>query len=157
MIRDIIEIIEKIENLRCGIYFVEMHVDILLYADDIILLASNKRNMNIMLNELTAFDLRKEIKFNGSKTSLMVLNKTLESMIHLQENRINLRLAGEYIKIENKMKYLGIWFTKNLSSVSHIDIRSINTISKITMLDQIGFNTQLIGTQNKKYFFQRFY
>jgi hypothetical protein len=136
-----------------------MHVDILLYADDIILLASNKRNMNIMLNELTAFGLRKEIKFNGSKTSLMVFNKTLEpitSMVQLQENRINLRLAGEDIKIEKKLKYLGVWFTQNLSSVSHIDIRSNNTISKITMLDQIGFNTQLIGNKTKSTLFNAF-
>ena len=59
-------------------------------------------------------------------------------------------------EIEKKLKYLGVWFTQNLSSVSHIDIRSNNTISKITMLDQIGFNTQLIGNKTKSTLFNAF-
>ena len=63
-----------------------------------------------MLNRLTAFGQTNEIKFNGSKTTLMIFNKTAEKLNtyqSIQENRIELRLAGEKITIGKKMKYLG--------------------------------------------------
>jgi len=140
------DVIKEIELLNAGIKMGKIKIDIILYADD-------------MLNVLTAFGQKNEIKFNGSKTSLMIFNKSSEILTtqdKIQENRIDLKLSGELIKLEKKMKYLGVWLTQNLSSVTHIDNRYSQAIAKLTQLEQVGFNTSSIKPHTKSILFKSF-
>jgi hypothetical protein len=71
------EVIAEIESLNYGIKIGSISIDIILYADDILLLTDDKNKLRHMLNILTKFGETNEIKFNGSKTTLMIYNKTM--------------------------------------------------------------------------------
>jgi hypothetical protein len=73
------DIIPIIENMKYGIKIGNIKVDILLYADDIIILASTINGMAEMLKKLECFGKGNEIKFNVAKTFVMIIHPTKET------------------------------------------------------------------------------
>jgi hypothetical protein len=152
-------VIDKVSRLNNGIYLGKLHIDILLYADDIVLISSGKKKLQQMLDVVTEFGESNEVKFNGAKTTLLLFNKSsrkLTTFERLQENRIQLSLAGEKIVADTKMKYLGVWFKTNYSSVIHIENRHTQTINKMALLERIGFNTKSTDVNTKSLIFKSF-
>jgi len=70
------DVIPLIEALDFGIRIGKMKIDIILYADDMLLITDTKWKLSKMLDILTIYGSDNEIKFNGSKTTLMIYNKT---------------------------------------------------------------------------------
>ena len=62
----------KISNLKLGVKYGNINIDILMYADDIILTASSAQDAQTMLNEVSKFGETHQIKFNPTKTSLLI-------------------------------------------------------------------------------------
>ena len=71
------DVIPIIESLNLGTKIGEIMIDIILYADDMLLITDTKWKFEQMLNVLTEYGANIEIKFNGSKTTLMIYNKSL--------------------------------------------------------------------------------
>ena len=107
-----------IESLDFGIKIGSVSIDIILYADDLLLITDTKWKLSQMLNILTNFGQNSEIKFNGSKTTLMIYNKRMgdnRRMFIESENKVKLELSGENIVPTDKMKYLGCIYSNTYS------------------------------------------
>ena len=79
---------------------------LLLYADDIILFANDKENLQLSLNILENYCNRWKLKVNTQKTKVMVLRKG----DRLRDN-ISFYYDGAELEIVNKFVYLGVTFT----------------------------------------------
>lgn len=153
------DVIEEIEKLNVGIKIGEMTLDILLYADDMLLLSDNIIDMKRMLKVLTKYGLDNEIKFNGSKTTLMIYNKTLGNNTRLAKDiakETKLELANEPIEITKHMKYLGVYYSDNYSLCKHWEAKISNVAGKMSLLQQAGLHNQHLVSKTKAFLFNVF-
>ena len=65
----------KIENLSLGITVGDMKVSILLYADDIAILAENEENLQTMLNKLHEWCKKCQLMINNEKSQVVHFRK----------------------------------------------------------------------------------
>jgi len=153
------EVIKAIEQLKFGVEIGKIKVDILLYADDILLITDDKLKLKYMLNVLTTFGEDNEIKFNGSKTTLLVYNKTKNDYTKRAneiDKNIKLKLSGEEIVSTQSMKYLGCIYSDNYSLSKHWDQKSSTLASKMTQLNEIGLQSQGLSSKTKAFLFKTF-
>ncbi|NBK25894.1 MAG: hypothetical protein EOM68_28255, partial [Spirochaetia bacterium] len=81
----------------------------LLYADDLVLLATNARAMQRLLDSLKSFADRKGLTVNARKTQLVVFNgRPFEGQLVYGNQRL---------EVKNKFKYLGMWFSRETKRV----------------------------------------
>ena len=104
--------LEIIENGRHGvnINFDLIELFLLLFADDMILLAVTVVGLQTQLNNLYSASLRLDLKVNMEKTGIIVFRKggylsTNEKWFY----------GGERVAVVNTYKYLGIYFSTRLS------------------------------------------
>ena len=62
--------------LCLGVKIKNIRIDILMYADDVILAANDINEAQAMLNVVTEFSSTNQVKFNPDKTHLLVFNKS---------------------------------------------------------------------------------
>ena len=84
------------------------------YADDIILVASTIKDAQLMLDEVRKFGYSHQIKFNPTKTSLLIYNPKKEDKL------AKLVLCNEEIIRTNSVKYLGNELADNYSNKRQI-------------------------------------
>ena len=72
------DMVTEIIELGLGVSFNNLLIDILLYADDILLVSESKTNMLSMLNVMSNFGINNEIKFNPNKTVYTIFNSKLK-------------------------------------------------------------------------------
>ena len=114
-----------IRLLNFGINYGSMEINILMYADDVILITHCKYEAQKMLDELTVISDSHQIKFNPDKTNVMILNPT-DSDIDLK-----LYLCSQPITRSESIKYLGTGLHESHLNKAHIDKRKrCNYISK---------------------------
>jgi hypothetical protein len=112
-INDLAKDINVLDN---GLKFGESTVSILLYADDVVLLAKNADDLQIMLNTLNAW----------SKTWLVDINKTKSKVVHFRKTntvRTNsvFKVGEKTLEIDSTYKYLGTYFSDTLNFTDHAD------------------------------------
>jgi hypothetical protein len=73
------ELIKNIETKQLGVKLGRISVDLILYADDIVLLSDSKSKIQKMLDITGDFGRANEIKFNAGKTVFMLFNENLKS------------------------------------------------------------------------------
>ena len=113
-----------------------MNIDILMYADDIILTASSAQDAQIMLNEVSKFGETHQIKFNPTKTSLLIYGAKKEDQL------VNLLLCNQTIVRTTTVKYLGSELADNYSNKQHIQKRKIAVFSSLGNLISSGIINQ---------------
>ncbi|RNA40614.1 RNA-directed DNA polymerase from mobile element jockey-like [Brachionus plicatilis] len=137
-------LIKQIESLDLGIKLNQSKkIDIVVYADDILLLSSTKKGLQIQLEIIQQYGEANEIKYNPDKTTLMVFN----SSIKRNKNELNsdswqgdLVLNGDVIKRVSKMKYLGMILTDDDKNAAHIDkckksaLKALNRLRDLSLL-----------------------
>lgn len=128
-------LVSKIEALNCGTDIGDMKVDVLLYADDIVLLSRTKADMQRLLDEIYEFGARNDLVFNAEKTNFMVINKSVSK----QEKDADyfhgdISLNGSVIKQVSKIRFLGYIITENGKMTEHMSKRKSTTISLIATL-----------------------
>ena len=69
-------LVESIKNLNIGIDVGEEKVSLLLYADDIILLAENENDMQIVLDMLSVWCRNNKLQVNETKSNIIHFRKT---------------------------------------------------------------------------------
>jgi len=158
-------VIELIEDLNYGIPIGKLKIDIILYADDILLITDEKYKLSKMLNIMTKYGFDNEIKFNVSKTTLMVFNKTMgenDKISKMRDSMIQLTLANEHIIQSSGMKYLGCYFSDNYKIIYNyscnkcMSMKEANIAVKISQLEKVGLNDQGLTPSTKAYLFNSF-
>jgi hypothetical protein len=94
-----------------GVWVAGRRVPLLMYADDIILLASSPRELTNMNRIATNFARRNRFQFNGSKSGVMAFGVSGSERDRLRA--MHWELFGEKVEVKDKYKYLGTWTVNN--------------------------------------------
>ena len=134
---------KSIEELEIGTKIGKLRIDILAYADDILLLAETKIDLQILLDKLSTLGSELEIKFNPSKSVYMVFNPNcFRSSNELATDAWNgtLLLAGSPIERVKEFRYLGVEIHENNNNSSHINKRKKSVLASVAKLQSIGLS-----------------
>ena len=95
-----------------GISINEMNVNALLYADDIVLIAKNDKDLELLLQIAANFADKWSLSFNEKKSQVLVMGKRLSPKMW--------QLGNKYIQETNSYKYLGVYINRQLKDHTHI-------------------------------------
>ena len=96
-----------------GIIFNQERIPALLYADDTVLMASSEEQLQKMLNVSNLFATKWGLKFNSTKSNVMVIGKRINAGKAWMLGDLSIQECTSY-------KYLGILFCQSLSDTGHI-------------------------------------
>ena len=113
------DLAEEIKALNKGIEINADNVSILLYADDIVLIAPTEENMQAMLDVLSAWSQKWRILVNKKKTKAMHFRTTTSPLTETQ-----FLYCNSPIDFVNSYKYLGITMGEHLSYAENAEILS---------------------------------
>jgi len=148
----IADVVDKINELNIGVRVGGQLVNILLYADDIVLICDSRRGMDDMLKTITDYGKEKEIKFNGSKTNLLVFNKNGKKLTKSEvedEISIKLKLDNEEVVEVEQARYLGFILDVNSTNKAHLESLQSNFANKLAKLNIAGFNKKEMLSRTK--------
>jgi len=127
-------LLEELVVANCGILTADgTRIPGFMFADDIVLVASNKEELQLMLNLAARFTNKWRFSFNNKKSGTLIYNRRSSDTIY------NFTLDREDICEVKSYKYLGVLFESNNQFKLEISSRSTATIKAIGRLKQIGF------------------
>jgi hypothetical protein len=130
-------------TLLCmGVKIKNVRIDILMYADDIILVANDINEAQTMLDVVTEFSSTNQVKFNPDKTHMLVFNK-------ITNDEDELYLCGERIVKSNSIKYLGVMVNSNFENIEHIEKRRKAVYASMTNLITTGILNNEMNVHTK--------
>jgi hypothetical protein len=88
-----------------GIWMAGLQIPILMYADDMVMLASNQAELKKMNAIATSFARRNRFEFNGEKSGVMQFNTAATERAQCLAEPWE--LFGERVKVKTKYEYLG--------------------------------------------------
>lgn len=103
------------DYLKGGILIDQMNIRLLMYADDIVLLADDKNVLQRMINNLEVYCNTWGMEINLTKSEIVIFRKG--GRIGSTEKW---NFKGENIRIVNEYKYLGILLTPTMSYSKHV-------------------------------------
>ena len=98
----------EIQNLGLGTTVGDRKVPILLYANDIVILAQNEENLQIMLNKLNEWCEKWQLTINNENSQVVHFRKREKS-----ENNFSFNIGSMNIKTVERYKYLGVTLNEN--------------------------------------------
>jgi hypothetical protein len=133
----------KIDEAGLGIKLGKIIINVLMYADDVILLAKTIDEAQQMLDIVTDFGNEYQIKYNPSKTCVMIEtnNKKLKQS--------KLLLCDKEITLSEQIKYLGSEICSNGKSRTHIISRKSKSIKSLNWLRNAGILNNDLNIKNK--------
>ena len=134
-------LLKEINTSKVGCYVGDIACNAFAYADDIALLSPTKQGLNQLIKICETFSLNYSIKFNSSKSRLIVFsndpNKNFKDL--------NMKLNGQMISVFNEINHLG--FTINNSRSFYNISGTINDIKVRTNV--INSNFRYFDTESK--------
>ena len=151
------ELINEIEELKCGMDLYGHDIDILMYADDILLISNTRKNLQKMLKVTENYGKKYEIKFNPEKTTYMVFGENkIEKITSLGKPLENPVFDKQTIQRVNSMRYLGAIIDENLSNKAHLKQRNQSLMNKLSQINKMGFNEINLDTDIKTLIFKTY-
>jgi len=128
------EVIEEIHELRVGCEIDGMKINIIVYADDIVLLGPTKMAIQKMLKLLIRVLKLKGLEVNKEKTVAMEFKKGRKVF-----NQSNIKTEVGDIKWVTEIKYLGIFLQSDCNWNKHLQ-GAVNKMNKMgnMILQQVG-------------------
>ncbi len=133
-------------------------VNLLLYADDIVLISSTKRDMQCLIDIVEQFGEVREIKFNPSKTNYIGVNEHVEikSKRYMDDIKF-IRMDGKIIDSVSSLKYLGSYLSDNLLNKEHLNERYRMTSAAVDKLvKSSGFHSEHVSVAIKIQLYKSF-
>ncbi|XP_075159386.1 uncharacterized protein LOC142232535 [Haematobia irritans] len=108
------------DELQGGLYCNSINISVLLYADDMVVLADDPGTMQQMINNLEKYCNKWNLEVNMHKSEIMVFRKggRLGQNEKWWYNGVEIRVTNEY-------KYLGVVFTPKMSFTKHLEKRNM--------------------------------
>ena len=98
-----------LKSLNIGVQLGDEKICILIYADDIVLLADNEQNLQVMLNTLNEWCNRNDLSINVSKSN--IVHFRLESV---PRSNFVFKCGEHVLEYSDCYKYLGLLLNENL-------------------------------------------
>ena len=135
------DLIERVEKMNTGPRLGELILDIILYADDILLIASSKEELQKKIDIVSQYGREFEIKFNPDKTFYLEFGgKNKKQATFAQSNNEVIMMDKQTVKKVDQFKYLGVIITTNLRSDEHLLTRRKSTMIKKRFLLRLAKN-----------------
>ena len=132
-----------IKDLDCGVEIDEFKLAILLYADDIVLIAPNEESLQSMLTYVSDWCKKWRMAVNIDKTNVVHF-RSQDSNI----TQFDFFLGNDVVKIVSHYKYLGVIFDEFLlfdvcsSTLADSAVRALGSIrTKLKSLKECGYNS----------------
>ena len=114
------DLAEEIKSLNCGLEIGDDQLALLLYADDIVLLAPTEESLQLMLNKLNEWCAKWRLLINQEKTKIVHFRP-----VSIQETQYNFVCGELALEKTSTYKYLGLWFHE------HLDMKfAVNELTK---------------------------
>jgi hypothetical protein len=110
----------ELKQAGLGIWIAGRQLALLMYADDIVFLASSQSELARMNAIATSFAKRNRFQFNGGKSAVMAFNVTHAEMARCKAS--HWKLFGEAVKVKPAYTYLGTVVPENATCwKAHVD------------------------------------
>jgi len=137
------DLAKNINELDKGVKINDMNIGILLYADDIVLIADNEKDLQTMLNATHKWCMNWRLQVNADKSKIMHFRKTSKT-----RSQYNFMLGNITLEIVDEYKYLGLVLNEHLNYNITCDILSRSAgrafgscINKFKSLKNMEFRT----------------
>ena len=110
-----------IKKYSQGVLINDFQVHSLLYADDLVLIAKDKKDLQTQFNALEKFSKSLKMKVNMNKTKIMIIRKNRLKTRSQSNNKTIWKIGDKEIKECDSYKYLGVTIKSNGSFSEHID------------------------------------
>jgi len=155
------DLVKRIKESKHGVYYGNKNykVDILLYADDILLVSTTKGGLQELLYITEKYGLDCEIVFNIEKTYTMVFNEKVvrsKRNMRIDEWKSDLKLSNETIQIVTSITYLGVEISNDLRNDLHLNKRRNKSLAAIHLLRAHGLNSRLMHPYLKAQLFKTY-
>ncbi len=152
------DLVPLLEQLNCGIKIGNLKVEVLLYADDILLLCNTAADLINLLKIIDNFAIINEVKLNVAKTFILVIPSKISRGIYrkFQLDKINsltFTLAGEIIPIVESIRYLGVYINNKFTNETHLDTKIDELVNKVNKLNVIGFSSPALTPFTKAFLY----
>ena len=112
-----VDLVKEIKELKCGVNYGDLMIEILLYADDIVLLSDNPQGLQLMLDTLGEW----------CKKWRLVVNNTKTNIIHFRREGVDLTESkfyfwNEEVDLVHTYRYLGLVLNEFLDMSKTVDI-----------------------------------
>jgi len=106
------DLAESIKDLNCGVDIGDSNLSILLYADDIVLIAPTEDELQTMLNHVDSWCFKWRLSINENKTKVLHFRpkSTPRSQTCFSIGSTNIEYSSNY-------KYLGLWLNEHLFQI----------------------------------------
>ena len=99
----------NLNNMNLGITIDGLHICILLYADDVVIISENESNLQKMLTYVQEWCSKWEMKVNVAKTKIVHFRKTRK-----KKTNFIFSIGNDRLDIVSSYRYLGVIFGENL-------------------------------------------
>ena len=107
------DLVRELNDLGLGINVGEVKVSLLLYADDIVVVAYNEQDMQVLLDKLHEWCKRWRVLINREKTKAMHFRRGRR-----ERSEFQFRIGDNILEYTDHYKYLGVIFTKKKKMIS---------------------------------------
>jgi exonuclease III len=131
---------------------IKRKIECLFYADDIIIMASIKKQAQELLNIVEKYGQDYEILFNVGKTYTMIFNhKIKRNKADTEEDawQDELKLNNNVITKTNCITYLGIEVSDDLKNTLHLEKRRSKALAAFFILKELGLTSGCISIKFK--------
>ena len=132
-----------IKSLNCGVEVNDLILSILLYADDIVLIAPNESSLQKMISFVSDWCRKWRMDINTDKTQIVHFRNSRSARTNYAFN-----FDGNPLSIVSHYKYLGVIFDEHLnfdsnaSTLSSAALRALGGIkNKLRNLKEVGYNS----------------
>ena len=97
---------EELKRRNLGVMVNGIRIPLLMYADDIVMLASSTTELRRMNEVATGYAFKHRFRHNGDKSVVMAFNADKDLRTRVSQERWV--LSGERVEVKNEYKYLGV-------------------------------------------------
>ena len=105
---------KMIREASLGVRICDIQIGSLFWADDVVLIAEDKNELQKMLDIATTFSKRWRLAFNHDKSNVVIVGRRGSS-------NTKWRLGNHFISEVNEYKYLGVQISASISDHKHIN------------------------------------
>ena len=143
------KLISIVKDLGVGILILSLIIGIIMYADDLTLIADNEVDLQKQIDVIGEQGELDDIKFNAKKSTIMIFN-------NYDKRNYDFKMYGSSIQNVKEARYLGYQLSTETDNLAHVLQRKKKAISQITKLNTLGLISKNLSPQSRAYLFKTY-